>query len=180
VLLIDSSDDHRSVQFHSEKIFLKDLIDQVKPESNNARISLYTFGRSAYSQFTLGMYSSAAEMQIAVEYMWYATGNGNADTAIQSTILDAFKNGKGERACIPNILIVLTHSQISNTEIVSAIAHTLEDKRIQCIFINMAGTNANADMLTLTNTMGAILTVNDFRTLEAAAKNVTQMMYASK
>jgi len=180
VLLIDSSDEYRSLHFQSEKLFLKDVIDQINPDNTNAKIALYTFGKAAFSQFTLDMYTTAFEMKLAVEYMWFATGNGKAETAIQSTILEAFGSGKGERECIPNILIVLTHSQLTNTTLISTIAQEVDVKRIQVIFINMAETSDTSNILTLTHTQEAILAVHDLTTLKTMAQNVTQMMFTRK
>ena len=178
MLLLDSSDQYRSTNFQSEKVFLKDFIDNIDLEHRNVRMSLYTYGSSAFSQFTFDMYRTAGEMKQAVDFMWFATGDGKPESAIQFTVVDAFKDSNGDRECVPNILVVLTHLELSDAELIRNISQELDTRGIQCIFINMAGTSAQSNIQTLTKTSSAVLPVVDFASLETSAMNVFQMVLA--
>jgi len=180
VLLLDSSDKYRSASFQSEIVFLKDFIDNIDLENRNVRISLYTFGSSTFSQFTFDMYTTAGDMKQAVDYMWFATGDGKPEPAIQFTVVDAFKDSNGDRECVPNILVVLTHSALSDTVLIRNVSQELSTRGIQCLFINMAGTSAQSNIQILTNSPSAILPVVDFASLEASAVNVAQLVLARK
>jgi len=180
VLLLDSSDKYRSVEFQSEKVFLKDFVDRLDPENTDARLSLYTYGSSAFSQFTLDMYSTAGEMKQAVDFMWFATGNGTPEPAIQTTVNEVFQDhSNGNRECVPNILVLLTHSELSDTVLINNVSEDLSSMLVKCIIINMAGTVAQTAFQTLTNGTTTVLQVDDFATLETSAASVFQSVKAS-
>jgi len=180
VLLLDSSDKYRSVEFRSEKVFLKDFIDRLDPENTDARLSLYTYGSFAFSQFTLDMYSTAGEMKQAVDFMWVATGDGKPEPAIQRTVNEVFQDhSNGNRECVPNILVLLTHSELSDTLLINNVSEDLSSRLVQCIIINMAGTVAQTSFQTFTNGTTTVLQVDDFATLETSAASVVQNVKAS-
>ena len=126
------------------------------------------------------MYTTADDMKQAVDYMWFATGDGKPEPAIQFTVVDAFKDSNGDRECVPNILVVLTHSALSDTVLIRNVSQELSTRGIQCLFINMAGTSAQSNIQILTNSSSAILPVVDFASLEASAVNVAQLVLARK
>jgi len=178
VVLLDSSDNHHSINFQSEKVFLKDFIDRVDPENTDARLSLYTYGRTSFGQFYLDTYRTAAEMKQALVHMWFAAGNPKPEHAILTTLADAFQEIHGDRECVSNILIVIAHSKLSETDLITNVSKDLSSRIVQCIVVNMAGSAAQTTFQTLTNGTTTVLQVDDFASLASSAATVLQTVKA--
>ena len=178
VVLLDSSDNHHSVNFQSEKVFLKDFIDRVDPENTDARLALYTYGRTSFGQFYLDTYRTADEMKQALLHMWFAAGEPKPEHAILTTLADAFQDSHGDRECVSNILILIAHSELSDTALITKVSKDLSARIVQCIVINMAGTAAQTTFQTLTNGTTTVLQVDDFASFATSAATVLQTVKA--
>ncbi|XP_060586710.1 cartilage intermediate layer protein 1-like [Ruditapes philippinarum] len=173
VLLMDSSDSHRSQNFDNEKKFALEFVRQTF--NKYAQISLYTFGSSAYSQFTLNAYNDIQLMKQAITYMWYSTGDGDVSTAVEYTIKNGFSNSAGGRECVPKALVILTHSPIGEQEALR-ISTVLKTERIRCFILNMAGDSANANFITITDASTRTIPITDFTALESSATTITSLV----
>lgn len=166
VMLLDSSDSHRSQNFDSEKRFALDFVRQIY--NKFTQISLFTYGSSAYSQFTLDAYNDIRLMEQAITYMWYSTGEGNVSTAAEYTIKNGFLTSVGGRECTSKSLVILTHSGMSETETLR-IKTLLATNRIRCFILNMAGNLAMTNFIKVTNASTRVIPITDFKALESSA-----------
>ncbi|XP_045182009.2 cartilage intermediate layer protein 1-like [Mercenaria mercenaria] len=174
VLLLDSSDGFRSSYFEKEKEFAINFIEQIYNSEN--RIGLYTFGRRSHVQFDLNLYSSIDQMRLAINHMWYSTGNGNLEDAIHFTVDNAFTDSVGDRECVPNMLLILTHKTVTDPLTISAIESKLTGKIIRTIILNMANGDATADFVQMTGNSTRIVDIPNLESLLSASTTIANKM----
>ena len=136
VFLLDSSDGQRSANFDFEKRFLTSTIHQIW--ENGRRVGLYTYGNMAHKEFALNAYYQEEYATSAIEYIWFSTGIGRLENAISYTLKEAFTQAEGDRECVPNILVVLSHAAITNTTALHDIKRELTEKTVAVLVIDMA------------------------------------------
>ncbi|XP_052785558.1 cartilage intermediate layer protein 1-like isoform X2 [Mya arenaria] len=174
VLLLDSTDNGRSHNFDEEKRFASAVTERLFDP--NVRIGLFTFGQNTYSQFTLDMYSNIRDMKQAILYMWYSTGNGPLEKAINTTIYEAFKTTNGDRICVSNTLLILSHSGFANATLNEETVKAIERKKVQVFVINMAGQNARDSFVDLTKNESRVVDASNWNELQSVSTKVSELL----
>lgn len=176
VVLLDSSDSFRSTHFNSERDFADKIVRLLW--RNNNRLSFYTFGDSIHRQFSLDTYHQLTDLTAAIGYMWFSTGNGNVEEALEFTLDNAFTDVAGNRDCTPNVLIVLSHTGIANATVAALIKQKLIHESVNIIIIDMvrgAGDHGFSDIVKNTS---KILVSPDFQTLQSIHSKVFDQVYS--
>jgi len=174
LLLLDSSDNVRSTNFESEERFAVQIVRYMYSREN--RIGLFTFGDNTHNQFYLNTYNDEQQIVQAIKYMWYSTGNGAVEKAINSTLAKAFQVANGDRECVPNILVILTHSVLKDQHTANELREALSQKSIQPFILNMAGHSASANFAILTNASSRVINIDDFTSLEMSVVQLVQQI----
>ena len=163
VLLLDSSDDFRSNYFEKEKEFAINFIE--KTLNDEVRIGLYTFGRRTHVQFDLHLYSSIDQMRVAIDHMWYSTGNGKLEDAIDFTITNAFNDAAGDRECVSNVFLILTHKPITDHSLITSIEEKLNEKIIRTLIVNVGNSEDDAEYIQITGDRERVFDITSLDTL---------------
>jgi len=174
LILLDSSDSFRSNNFEFEERFAVQFVRYLYSREN--RIGLFTFGDNTHSQFLLNTYNDEQQIVQAIKYMWYSTGDGAVEKAINSTLAKAFQEANGDRECVPNIFVILTHSAIKEQSTANELRDTLNKNSIQTFILNMAGLSASANFAVLTNASSRVINIDDFNALETSVTGLAQQI----
>lgn len=140
--------------------------------SPGIRISVFTFGENTYSQFSLNDYNKLQDLNQAIRYLWFSTGNGDVAPAITHTIETGFSETAGERECVPNILVVLTHSALDDNTTIQDVRAHIEEKSINVYVINLNGTSAERDFAAITNSSTKVYTINQLSDLATLGSTI--------
>jgi len=174
LLLLDSSDSSRSTYFEFEERFAVQLVRYMYSREN--RFGLFTFGENTHYQFYLDTYNDEQQIVEAIEYMWFSTGNGAVEKAINFTLAKAFQESKGDRECVPNILLILTHSAIKSQATATELRDALNRKSVQTFVLNMAGHTATENLAVLTNASSRVISIEDFEALENSVTELVEQI----
>ena len=164
VLLLDSSDGHRSENFAEERTFAKKLTQQLWDNGN--RVGLFTFGSTTHQQFSLNTYRYESDAVTAIRYMWYSTGTGNLENALEFTLHNGFTAESGERDCVPNIIVVLTHSGLTNSALLTSIKEKIKQLSVSIIIIDMTHRVHDSGFHGVTGNISSIIDCANYQTLQ--------------
>ena len=98
--------------------------------------------------------------------MWYSTGNGDLERALDFTLSDAFTADSGERDCVPNILIVLTYSGPTNLALMTRIKEKIKQHAVSIIIIDMVAGAHDKGFQGVTGNTSRIIDCPNYQTLQ--------------
>ena len=136
VVLVDSSDDFRSEEFRSEIAFALDLLNIFW--GNNTRMGFYTFGGATKQHFALDTHTDLNDLKSAINSIPYSNGNGESlEDAMMHVVENAFSATAGGRLCIPNVLVILTHTGFSSTSDVASLQRAIRAHGVNLVVIDL-------------------------------------------
>lgn len=94
--------------FASVQNFLKQFVNSVSIGSDAVQIGLVNYGSTAQVEFTLGDYSTAQQINQAIDNVQVKLGKTDTTSALEALNNDIFSSGNGERSTSPNIGILMT------------------------------------------------------------------------
>ena len=171
--MVDSSDSKRSRDFQKEKTFLEDFATKVF--LNNNRLSLFTFGQQVDPQFNLNSFNTLTPVLNAIRYVWYSTGNGAPASAINQTVYSGFSVQSGNRECVPNVLVVLTHTGILSADVIR-LTRVLNEFVIRTFIIDMTNNPDTSLFVKLTNATTRVIPVDNFDSLKTSVDTLVTRM----
>ena len=134
VILLESSDDLRSIDFGIERNFALDLLELFW--GNNTRMGFYTFGGATKQHFALDTYTDLSDLKFVIRSTPYSKGNGESlEDAMVYVVENAFS--AGGRLCIPNVLVVLTHTGLSGISGASSLQETIRAFGVNLLVIDL-------------------------------------------
>ena len=97
----------------SDPQFMSDLVKQMSigPSSSQTQVGFVIFGDSAASKFYLNTYTTQADVVTAIEGMRYLSQDTNTQQGLIEMQDVQFTSGRGDRAGIRNIAIILTDGE---------------------------------------------------------------------
>ena len=106
--------------------------------------------------------------------MWYSTGNGGLEKSLDFTLGDAFTADNGERECVPNILIVLTHSGLTNHQsaLVTGIKEKIKQHAVGIIIIDMVAGAHDRGFQGVTGNASRIIDCPNYQTLQTLPSTI--------
>ena len=170
IFLFDSSDSYRSNHFQQESRFAKAVSNKLW--NSSVQIGLYTFGKNTFRQFGLKDCHDLSEIHQQLDYLWYSTGDGTLGPALNFTIQDGFTEADGDRECTPNVLVILTHTAVSDNSTRQNLSQLL-DKRIIRVFILSMVNGGQTDSLTdLSRDRSRVINVTSFDDLQTKVDTI--------
>ena len=112
--------------------------------------------------------------------MWYSTGNGDLEKALDFTLGDAFTTDSGERECVPNILIVLTHSGLANSTLVTGIKEKIKQHAVSIIIIDMVTGAYDKRFQGVTGNTSRILDCPNYQALQTLPSTIVNQVKSGK
>lgn len=125
--------------------FTVDLIYRILKVKPNANIGLFTFGERTYPEFYMNSNSSLEMMSAAVRSPWNIPGKENLVTAMLFTMVTGYQRFTGNRACVPNYLVVVTYNPIASDDMAAMLRKVLDFKAVQAVVVNLADCFANTN-----------------------------------
>ncbi|CAH1784875.1 unnamed protein product [Owenia fusiformis] len=108
VFVLDTSGSIFEANFDLVKTFVKDIILNLPISSSKTRVGAVSFATSAQRNFYLNTYFDNRELLNAIERIPYTGGATNIAEALQLIRLDIFKEVNGDRASVPNVVVLIT------------------------------------------------------------------------
>ena len=98
--------------FNSLKQFVQDIVDSFTVATDVARIALISFSDTASIEWDLNDFTSAAQLSQQIDNLDLdSTSNSNIAQGIQVTHEDLFTAGRGDRANVPNVAVLIAASR---------------------------------------------------------------------
>ncbi|KAL4224563.1 Hemicentin-1 [Mactra antiquata] len=173
VLLLDSSAESQVTTFDQEKNFASSLINSMWDGRN--RFGLVTFGSTAMSQINLDLYSSFAEIQMAIQYLWLTAGKADIGGAIKYCLDNSFSSDVGGRVVAPDVIILVTPLDIRNETSVKLLAEELERSETE-LYVIVASSTIDTFWYTKFVPLDHIIKVNDGNELERQFNSIRQIL----
>jgi len=112
IFVLDESGSVRSANFDLMKAFVSQLVGTLDVSSTGTRIGLITYASyvdtGADQQFNLIDHSTVLAVQDAIAKLVYSSGGTNTAVALDYVAANMLTSAAGDRADVPNVVIVLT------------------------------------------------------------------------
>ena len=115
VFVLDESGSIGSTNFELMKSFVSQIVGRLDVDSGSTRVGLATYSTSIGTVIDLNDHNTVAAFQAAVSSLVYASGSTNTDRALAFVRTSMLTSAAGDRGDVPNIVVVFTDGQSSNT-----------------------------------------------------------------
>lgn len=105
---MDMSSSITSKNYPKEKAFVKNVADTFSISPTKTDVGVVTYNRDAKLWIKFGQYSNNDGFKKAVDKIPYWGGSTRIDNGLKMASVELFDTLKGERAKLPNVLILLT------------------------------------------------------------------------
>ena len=105
---MDMSSSITSKNYPKEKGFVKNVADTFSISSTKTDVGVVTYNQDAKLWISFGQYNNNDDFKKAVDQIPYWGGSTRIDNGLQMASVELFGTIKGERAKLPNVLILLT------------------------------------------------------------------------
>ena len=105
---MDMSSSITSKNYPKEKNFVKNVADTFSISRAKTDVGVVTYNRDAKLWISFGQYNNNEDFKKAVDEIPYWGGSTRIDNGLEMAAVELFGTIKGERAKLPNVLILLT------------------------------------------------------------------------
>ncbi|XP_060555559.1 cartilage intermediate layer protein 1-like [Ruditapes philippinarum] len=133
-IALDTSDIVTNSHFEAEKTLTKEIASNIFNQDN--RLALVTFAEQATIQFNLDTYKSLNDLNLAIDFMWRATGQSRLEEAINYSLIHGFTGRNATRQSAPKFLIVVSHSRTLNDTQFNRISDKLQENMVELLFLD--------------------------------------------
>ena len=106
--VMDMSSSITSKNYPKEKDFVKKVADTFSISPTKTDVGVVTYNRDAKLWISFGQYNNNGDFKKAVDAIPYWGGSTRIDNGLEMAAVELFGTIKGERAKLPNVLILLT------------------------------------------------------------------------
>ena len=174
---MDMSSSITSKNYPKEKDFVKKVADTFSISPTKTDVGVVTYNRDAKLWISFGQYNNNDDFKKAVDAIPYWGGSTRIDNGLEMAAVELFGTIKGERAKLPNVLILLTDGKQNS----DPRATPLEDAVLPLfqlgvkVFAIGVGDQVSRDELRLIVEKDQdIFTVNDFDDLLAKSHQIAR------
>lgn len=175
--VMDMSSSITSKNYPKEKDFVKKVADTFSISPTKTDVGVVTYNRDAKLWISFGQYNNNDDFKKAVDAIPYWGGSTRIDNGLEMAAVELFGTIKGERAKLPNVLILLTDGKQNS----DPRATPLEDAVLPLfqlgvkVFAIGVGDQVSRDELRLiVEKEQDIFTVNDFDDLLAKSHQIAR------
>ncbi|XP_064598614.1 uncharacterized protein LOC135464956 [Liolophura sinensis] len=115
VFVLDSSSYVSESEFSKSREYVKLLLQPADIDGGNVRVSVITYSTKSSTQFDLSRYSTKSQIFGAIDRIAYTPGSSSLASALRGIRRDIFPNGKGNRANVPDVAVLVVGS-VSDTK----------------------------------------------------------------
>ncbi|XP_078660839.1 uncharacterized protein LOC144905190 isoform X3 [Branchiostoma floridae x Branchiostoma belcheri] len=163
VLLLDGSGSVGSDNFNLLKAFTQNIVGNFEVAVNNTRVGVVQYSDFNNIEFNLNEYATEAEVLAAIGAITYQRGGTFTGAAIDFVRQDVFTAAAGNRADKPDVLVVLTDGESSDS--VAGPAQNTLNAGITIYAVGIGG-GVNADTLQeIAGNPGRVLQAANFQGL---------------
>ena len=166
---MDASGSVGSSNFQKQKQFVAQFAQSfnIGHGPNDVQIGALTWSSAVHNQFNMDRYGTKTALVNAINGITYDSGATATHLALQYIMTNSFKPAAGDRANVPNILIVMTDGKSNSPAQTLAEAQKLH--QIQGLTVFAIGIGSGADQTELGHIASDsknVFTVNDFNALQ--------------
>lgn len=114
IFVLDASGSIGEAGYSQMKSFVSQLINKMDMESGNVRVGLLSFSSSVYVTVNLNAHTSRAAVRAALDNMRYSGERTNTSDALAHVRRVMLQQDAGDRANVPNVVVVLTDGGSNN------------------------------------------------------------------
>ena len=168
MFLLDSSGSVGSSDFQKLKEFVAQFAQSVEIGNgpNEVQIGAVTWSTRVYNQFNMNTFSTKSALLNAINGISYDSGSTYTHLALRYIRVNSFQPSAGDRANVPNILVVITDgrsSYPSQTVIAAQALHAIPGLTIFAIGV---GDGATDELGIIASDLRKVLGVKDFSTIQ--------------
>ncbi|XP_078580606.1 uncharacterized protein LOC144864418 isoform X3 [Branchiostoma floridae x Branchiostoma japonicum] len=174
VVLLDGSGSVGSDNFNLLKAFTQNIVGNFDVAVNNTRVGVVQYSDFNNIEFNLNAYATEAEVLAAIGAISYQRGGTFTGAAIDFVRQDVFTTAGGNRADKPDILLVLTDGESSDS--VAGPSQNTLNAGITIYAVGI-GSGVNADTLQeIAGDPGRVLQAADFQGLAAITNQLQEAL----
>ncbi|XP_076841877.1 collagen alpha-6(VI) chain [Brachyhypopomus gauderio] len=174
IFLVDVAGSINKENFQNMKSFMDTLVSRFEVGPKRVQIGTIIYAEQPQSKFTLGQYSSKAEVLKAISELQPLGGRRNTAQALKYSI-SFFTVGHGGRRAkhIPQVLLLITDGPIADTSGLAGWPSDLQGSEINMFAIGVSGARVD-ELRSITVNNQRAFYVDTYQALETLYKPITQ------
>ncbi|XP_056236931.1 collagen alpha-6(VI) chain-like isoform X1 [Seriola aureovittata] len=177
IFLVDGSTSITLQKFRSMQKFMESMVNQTTVGKDLTRFGVILYSTIPNSIFTLKQYSSKREVLQAIAALKSPYGDTYTGKALAYSLqyFEAANGGRAERQ-VPQILMVITDGDATDSNNLVAPSLALRDKGINVFSIGVEGANRAQLEIMAGHEASRVFYVDNFEALETLHKNITHVL----
>ncbi|XP_071172629.1 cell adhesion molecule DSCAML1-like isoform X2 [Mytilus edulis] len=176
VFLLDSSGSVGEDNFNKMKQFLVRSISGFTIGPHSTQIGLVTFSPET-TQFKLNTFTSSTAVQNGIKNTPYDNGGTDTHQALRYVGSNSFSTSAGDRVNSPDLLVVITDGQSSDSLQTKKEADNLKQRGIIIMAIGIGSGVKMTELLNIASNSSLVIEVNNFNALSSTLANKIHAMY---
>ena len=181
VFLLDSSGSVGELNFQKLKEFVAQFAQSVEIGNgpNEVQIGAVTWSSSVYNQFNLNTFSTKTALLNAIDGISYNSGSTKTHLALDYVRVNSFQPSVGDRANVPNILVVITGDESDSSSQTATAAQALHAIPGLTIFAIGVRGGVTGELGIIASDLRKVLVANDFSTLQVLQTMIQRQICAA-
>ncbi|CAC5381762.1 unnamed protein product [Mytilus coruscus] len=158
------------------KLFLAKSISGFTVGPHSTQIGLVTFS-PATTRFNLNTFSSSTAVQNGIKNVPYDQGGTDTHLALRYVGSDSFSTSTGDRANMPDLLVVITDGQSASPPTTIQEADKLKRRHIKIMAIGIGSNVIRKELIDIASNSSLVFEVNNFDALSSTLANKIHSIY---